>query len=197
MALDLGDLGEFFDASMKFNIGEKQYSIPPVPAVLGLWGRRVAALRADVPDGATDKQIAAALARAEKELGPPPIPQGQSFAEGLLSAALVAELVADGASDQAIEHLAEVAYARIIGGDEVAVHVFRGETPKAAPANRQERRAAAKKATPRKASASKTTSTAADGTTRKPVSGRTTKSQPAKAVKAASPGRKSSNAGRS
>lgn len=193
MALDLGDLDEFFDASMTFTIAGKQYSAPPTSAELGIWGRRVVALRADVPDDATEKETAAALARAEKEIGPPPIPKGQTFAEGLLSAALVAELVADGVSDQAIEHLAGVAYARIIAGDAVALHVFRGDDPNApSPANRQERRAV-KKATPRKASSSRTTSTAAGSTTRKAASGSTTKSQskPVKAAKATSPGRKS------
>lgn len=207
MALDLGDLEEVFDASMLVKIKGTQYRIPPVSAELGLWIRGITALRMQVPDKATPRQMAAALAKAEQQLGPPPIPEGQTFEEALLSPPVVAQMVADGVSQQEIEHLAQVAQSRVVGGDELAKVMFRGDDPnRPSPANRLERRAATKavtkavKAVTAKGSGSRTTSTAGAATTRTRASGSTTKSPrktaaPAKA--AGSRGGKSSSGGRS
>lgn len=186
MALDLGDLNDFFDPDATFTVKGKLYRVPAVSAALGLWGRKVAALREAVADDATPQEKLAALQAAEAEIGEPPLPEGMTMQEALLSRELLAELAADGVPDPAIEHLTETVYGRIVYGDKFAKAIFQGEFgPKATPANRQERRAV-KKAAPRKAaSASPTTSTAKAATTRKPASGSGTKSLPAKAAKAA------------
>lgn len=178
MALDLGDLDQYFDASAQVTIGGKQYRIPPVSYEIGLWARRATVRRAALGDDATPEQMAEASAKTEQELGPPPIPDGQSWEEAMLSPELVAELVADGVPDEAVKHLAHIIYARILGGDDLALAFAKGvdDPNPAGPANRAERRAAKKAASRKAASGSKTMSTAEAATTQKRGSGRGTKS---------------------
>lgn len=194
MALDLGDLNEFWDGGMyatvrsKAHPGGKRYRIPPVPGDLGLWGRRVAALR-NVDDDTTEEQ----LQKLAADIGEPPIPEGQTVEQAMLSVELHAEVLADGVDDEMIKHMAKIVFNRIVGGDALALAIAHGDDPKAG--NREQRRAAAKtaKKTPEPASGSRTTSTAAAPTTRKAASGSGTRSQKPSAANAkpASRGRKS------
>lgn len=184
MALDLGDFDAYYDPSMTVTIGGKQYTIPPVSADIGLWARRVAAGHGDLDDVELDE--------LRETVGELPLPDGMPMEEAMLGSDLLAELAADKVPDPTILQLAQVVFARIIGGDRLALAFAHGDVPNhRGPANRAQRRAA-KKAAPRKASGSRTTSTAAGATSRKAVSGNTTKSQkPSVANGKASPGRKS------
>lgn len=185
MALDLGDLDELLDGGMYAIVGGKKRRIPPVSGELGLWGRRAAVLGSKLGDDATPED----LKRIAEEIGDPPIPEGLTPDQAMLSPELHAELIADGVDDEMIKHLAGIVYARIVGGDKMALAFAHGDDPKAM--NRAERRAA-KKATPRTVSSSRTTSTAAAGTTRKAASGNATKSPRKSAASAkGSRGRKS------
>lgn len=193
MALNLGAIDEFFDASMVFTIGTKEYRAPAISGELGLWVRTVAVRQGELGENATaEEQVA-----AREECGPAPIPEGYTEAEAFLSKELVAQLLADGVQQELIQHLTMTAFIRAVSGDGLAMLYARGEDPKALAGNRTQRRALAKaiKRAPvktvaaKKASDSKTTSTAAATTTRAPASGNATKSQatsarPAKAVKA-------------
>lgn len=186
MALDLGDLNEYFDGGMYATVDGKRYRVPPVSAELGTWGRRAAVLRSGLGEdpGIED------LKRVAEEIGDPPVPDGLILDQALLSPELHAELLANGVNDEMVKHLAGIVYTRMLGGDKLALAFAHGEDgPKAS--NREQRRAAAK-AKPRKASGSRTTSTAAEPTTRTAGSGSGTKSRTASAASArASRGRKS------
>lgn len=191
MPLDLGDLNQFFDGGMTATVNGKTYRIPPVSGELGLWGRRAAALRSKLGDDPTLEE----LAQVAQEIGEPPTPDDLTAAEVMLSPKLHAELIADGVDDEMIKNMAGIVYARVVGGDELALAFARGELPNlAGPTNRATRRAAAKAA--KKASGSGTTNTAEAATTRKPASGSATTTQKAsagnaKAKATASRGRKS------
>src|SRR5688572_7523400 len=117
MALDLGDLNAFLDPGMSFSWDGVPYKVPPVSAELGIWGKKVASLR----DG-TAEEIAAAAA----EIGPPPIPEGQTEEEAFLSPGLVKQLTANKVPFEVITHLAGTVYAQIVGGDKFAIAVFEG-----------------------------------------------------------------------
>lgn len=179
MALDLGDLDDFFDGSMKVTIRGKEYSIPAISAELGLWGRKMAA------EAFGEGDYASILAAA-------PVPDGLTAHESMLSPAVCAQMVADGVTDPELNFLMETVFARMVGGDALAKAMFEaGGNPKAVPANRQERRAV-KKTAKKAASVSLTTNTVKAATTRTPASGSGTTSRPIKGVKkAASAGRKS------
>lgn len=183
MAVDLGDFDDTFDGGMYFTAGGKQYRIPPVSAELGAWGRRASVLRTQVTDDTSEEEAKRIVGR----IGEPPIPEGLTLNEALLSPDLYKQLVAAGADDELVKRLAQTVYYRIIGGDGLALAFARGEDPKAG--NRAERRAAKK--TP-KVSGSRTTSTAKAATTRKAASGSPTRSPRKNAASGkASPGRKS------
>lgn len=183
MPLDLGDLDEYFDGGMYATINGKRYRFPPVSGELGLWCKQSSVLKSVLFSDSS----AAELERVAKEVGDPPLSDGQTMEQALLSAEAYAQLLADGVSHEAIKHLAATAYARVVGGDGLALAFAHDEDPKA---NREQRRAAAKPA--KKASSSRTTSTAKAATTRKAASGNATGSRKTSAASAkASRGRKS------
>lgn len=199
MALDLGAVDALFDDGIYFELAGqvhpegKRYRIPPPAADLGLWGRKAMVLRAELADLDGD-ELEAAVEQLEAKIGPPPVPDGMTAHEMFLGPELVAEMAADKVPDPAVERMANVVYARIIGGDRLALRVFQGDLDPnpTGPANRAQRRAAAKKVTPKKASGSQTTNTAAATTTRKAASGSGTRSRKTGAASAkASRGRKS------
>lgn len=200
MALQLGDLAAVFDPGMTFEFGGREYTIPAASATVGLWCRHLVAQRDDLDDDATpeamDEAGADAQALAASTPAPPGYDPGVTFERVMLGQALIDELVAVGVPDPALHFLARVAFARVILGDEAAQRYFaQGGNPQpSGPANRQERRAA-KKAT-KKASGSRTTSTAAAPTTRKAASGsgttsRSTAKPPRKAAASGSRGKRS------
>ena len=175
MGLDLGDIDAYHDPNAYFTLHGKRYTIPPVSGEVGLWVRAIVARRAELADDATDEEVAAARDRVYAE-HPSPIPDGMSLEEAMLGRVLVAELVSDGVSYVTIEHLAEIARARLLGGDALALTTARGEDDpnSSGPANRQERRAAKKTA----GSGSRGTSTAGAATTRTAASGNGTSTRP-------------------
>lgn len=189
MGLDLGDFDAFATRNT-FRVAGKQYSAPLVRADVVLWTKRVH-LRAE-EDGTGWEEARAALARAGYE---EPFARGQSMEEAMLGAELVAELSGDGVPWEIIERAARAIWiGTLTSSNEAALAVVRGDDPnEASPANRAERRAAAKKTPAKKAaSGSRTTNTAAAATTRSPASGSGTRS-PRKSANSAkgSPGAKS------
>jgi hypothetical protein len=203
MALDYGDIEDFFDGAAYFTAKSpkypqgKQYTIPPMDSETALWFRLMQA----TINTAILADSTAVASTAVESMGKPPFDESLTFAQLLLGAELVAELAADKVSDPLVQHITMTTYARVIGGDQMALRYAHGADSPKAPANRAERRAAAKakpkpvkKAQPvkPKASASRTTSTAEGSTTRVRASGSTT-TKPAKAAakKTASRGAKS------
>lgn len=189
-----GDLDEYFDDGLVLPIAGVEYSIQSASAELGLWCQLVDQRSATVEDAAG----------AAEELPPPPgVDKDTLFEVVLLGQECVDQMVANGVSFEKLRFCATTAFIRTIRGDEAARLYWEsgGDPNRVRPTgNRAERRAAEKKATPRKASGSRTTSTAAAATTRRRASGsgtssRTKSTAPAKATKSA--GRRSSAIGAS
>jgi len=184
MALNLGDVDALLDGGVTFTVRGKEYRIPPVRGDVGLWLQRLTLQRDQLrgePSEEQEKEWAESLAA-------PPIPDGMTLEEALLSRELVAELGADGVDMGFIRNLAHMVHVRIMAGDQAALAFVASQGNPPGPANREERRAAAKtvkKASPKAASSSKTTSTAGASTSRRAVSGSGTSTRKAPAKKAA------------
>lgn len=188
MGLKLTELDEYLDPSMSLTVLGREYQVQPVSGEMGLWCRRLAVRAgAEVTDESTGDDLAEATERVLGEadaLPPPPGDPASTFEERLLADAMHA-MIADQVPDPYIQFCAQTAYWRVLGGDRAAELYWTsgGNPQRSGPANRQERRAAAKRA----ASGSGTMRTGAARTTRSRASGTGTstpstsgKSRPAK-----------------
>ncbi|MGI5178674.1 DUF7426 family protein [Dactylosporangium sp. CA-152071] len=199
MGLQLGELDQYFDPGLSFYATgrddvSRQYTVPLPAADLGLWCVRAAQLqrkgRKD-PSKMSPAELDELLDEVEK-LPPPPGDQGLTMQERVLGETLAA-LVDAGVPHHYCEFAFRLAMVWIITSDDPTVEAYyrAGGRPEApSPANREERRAAARSSGRTSTAAVPETLTAASGS-----GTRSRKTSSANTAAKAPRGRRSSSTG--
>jgi hypothetical protein len=164
-----GELTEYLDPSLTLRIQGKDYEVPLPDAELGTWCRLMAPAAGQLHAASTDAEIADARKRIE-DLPPPPGDDNLPFEQRLLGAAFHT-MVADRVPDPFVKFAAMTVYVRTVSDDATAERFwYSGGRPEAVrpPANRADRRAAAKTGGSRTVAAKRTPSVASTSGTKSP-----------------------------
>lgn len=188
----LSGLSQYFDPGL--TLGgvpgrdgvEREYVIPLPSAELGLWCQQAATAAGRIQAASTEAEVREAVERVNAL---PELDSALSLGQKVLGTAY-AQMMGDGVAHPYIQVCAGTAYVWIVAGEDQAEQYWRsgGRPNPPGPANREQRRAAAK---------SGGTSGGAAGKTRTPASGSGTRSprKSAQPKASKSPGKRSSAAG--